>query len=117
MTIGTTDAVAADLLDPLLGDCRRKNPHVDFNILIGEKAELLSRHNEIQLDLLVMYNMPAVLGLKVIEEIKLQSYVITAPDHPLATQGRNTLLLLECVAYPMALATDPATQGGSCAGS
>lgn len=112
LNIGTTDAVATDLLAPLIGEFRKKNPRVDFQIRVGEKAELLSRHNEMQLDLLVMFNMPAFLGLRVLSEIKLKTYVITARDHPLARLGRDTLSLLECVQYPMAIATDPAIQDG-----
>lgn len=110
--IGTTDAVATDLLAPLIGEFRRKNPWVDFQVRIGDKAELLSKHNEMQLDLLVMFNMPAFLGLRVLSEIKLQTYVIARVDHPLSQLGGDTVSLAECVTYPMALANDPTIQDG-----
>lgn len=112
LTIGTTDAVAADLLAPVITEFRRANPLIDFQVRIGEKGELLSRHNEFQLDFLIMYNMPTLLDLRLIEEVKLQSYVVTAQDHPLAQGGRDTLSLMECVQYPMALASDPTIQDG-----
>lgn len=112
LTIGTTDAVATDLLAPMIGEYRRTNPRVDFQIRIGDKAELLARHNELQLDLLVMFNMPAYLGLRVLDEIKLPTFVVTSGNHPLAIANSDTVSLDECVAYPMVLATDPSIQDG-----
>ena len=108
--VGSTDTLAMDLLAPFLLTFRGQHPNIDFDVRIGERPDVLANYERMQLDVLLLYNAPAQIGLRTVAEFKPSSYAVVAEHHALAKHRSTTLA--ECAQFPLTLINDLPVQDG-----
>lgn len=102
--IGTTDALAIDIIAPFLAEFSSLNPRIDIEVWVTEKEYLFADYERKQSDVLLAFNAPIQIGLKTICEFLPSSCVVVHRDHPMAS--RSSVSLAECAQYPLALNVD-----------
>jgi DNA-binding transcriptional LysR family regulator len=110
VAVGTSDALARDILPPLLTRIHRANPRMNFEIRVATSPELLDQLLDNELDVLLAYDLPRRIGLRTVVEISLPTCAVVPVGHPLA--GRESATLSECTQYPLALLDDAQRLGG-----
>lgn len=108
--LGTTDAVAIDVLAPYLAEFGRRHPRIEVEVRVSDKSDLFANFERMQIDVLLAYNAPTQIGLRMVHEFKPASYVVVRRDHQLA--GRASVSLAECAQFPLALSNDGAVLDG-----
>lgn len=110
VALGTADALARDMVPPLLATVRRAHPRLTFEVRIGAATELVDRLLDDRLDLVVCYDVPRRIGVRFVAEFALPTCAVVPEGHPLAERAATTLA--ECAQYPLLLPEDPQYLGG-----
>ncbi|TCR80877.1 LysR family transcriptional regulator [Rhizobium sp. BK376] len=108
--VGSPDMLAIDAIAPFLRQFLEDNPRIEVDVRIADKAELLANHERLQFDLLLSFNTPQLIGLKVLAEFEMQSYAVVPAGHPISAKDFTSLA--ECAQFPLALINDPAVKEG-----
>jgi DNA-binding transcriptional LysR family regulator len=108
--VGSPDMLAMDAIAPFLRDFLEDYPRIEVDVRIADKADLLANQNRMQFDLLLSFNTPPLIGLKVVAEFEMQSYAVVPAGHPLG--AKESTSLAECAQFPLALINDASVQEG-----
>ncbi|HEY9272764.1 LysR family transcriptional regulator [Achromobacter sp.] len=104
--IGSNEAVARNVLPPILGAYRALHPDVAFQVHIASPGVVTQRLRDGGIDLGLAFSLNAGSGIAVRYEIFSPVRAIMVPGHPLA--GRTSVSLDDLRRYPIAL-TDSGT--------
>ncbi|WP_454696531.1 LysR family transcriptional regulator [Achromobacter aegrifaciens] len=104
--IGSNEAVARNVLPPILGAYRALHPDVAFQVHIASPGVVTQRLRDGSIDLGLAFSLNAGNGIAVRYEIVSPVRAIMVPGHPLA--GRASVSLDDLRRYPIAL-TDSGT--------
>ncbi|MHC0505384.1 LysR family transcriptional regulator [Achromobacter aegrifaciens] len=104
--IGSNEAVARNVLPPILGAYRALHPDVAFQVHIGSPGVVTQRLRDNSIDVGLAFSLNAGNGIAVRYEIVSPVRAIMVPDHPLAK--RASVSLDDLRRYPIAL-TDSGT--------
>jgi len=110
VSIGTTEVLAHDLLPQVLGAVNRSFRHIDLDVMVAGKLQLVSAALKNQLDILLVLDAPIRMGLKTLAEFSLTSAAVVPINHPLSQKSWTTLG--ECATYPLALSREAETLNG-----
>ncbi|CAB3935063.1 LysR family transcriptional regulator [Achromobacter insolitus] len=104
--IGSNEAVARNVLPPILGAYRSRNPGVAFQVHVASPGVVTQRLRDGSIDVGLAFSLNAGSGIDVRYEIVSPVRAIMVPGHPLA--GRGSVSLEDLRQYPIAL-TDSGT--------
>jgi len=99
--IACAESAANDLIPETIAHYQERYPGVQFQMMVGSTAPLLTALMADETDLLLAHDPPSSDLLNVIESIKQPLCAMMRPGHPLA--NRKTLRLADCQPYPVAL--------------
>jgi len=99
--ISANQAFGGELLPRLIGDFRKKEPSVRFQLEIRQSEDINRRVREGKDDIGVGYSLSAPEGVQIQHVGVLPVYAVMRPDHPLA--DRKRISMQEVAAYPVAL--------------
>lgn len=105
VVIGTTDALARDIIPHLLASIHKANPRMHFEVRVETSPELVELLLDNQLDVLLAYDLPKRIGMRTVAEVTLPTCAVVPAGHPLAE--RETTTLSQCAQYPLALLDEP----------
>lgn len=108
--VGSSDMLAIDVIAPFFGDFLERYPRIEVDVRVADKADLLASHERLQFDMLLSFNTPPLLGLKVVAEFQTQNYAVVPAGHPLASKESTSLA--ECAQFQLALINDSSVQEG-----
>ncbi len=105
LVIGTSDALAHDVLPDILSALRQAHPELAFDLQISEPPALIRDLVSGTIDVVFAYDVVPQIGITTLAEFRLPSSAVMQPDHPLA--GRTELTLAECGGFPLVLPMNP----------
>ncbi len=108
--LGSPDMLAIDVIAPFLREFHERHPRIEVDVRVADKADLLSNQERMQFDMLLSFNVPPLISLKVLAEFKTQSYAVVPSRHPLSEKSSTSLA--ECAQFPLALVNDASVNEG-----
>lgn len=106
--IACSQALAQDFLPSQIGEFRKENPRLVFDLRVMDHNAALAALVDYDVDLAIVYRATIRPGLRILTSVPQRLAAVMRADHPLAT--RQTLRLSDCVAYPFVL-PDPSLGG------
>lgn len=91
LRLGVNEVLASDLLPSLLTNFNRNHPKLQFTIMVENTPVMLNRMREGEIDIGLGYNFPPSSDLETLATLNRRTYLITAPDHPLARRPKVRL--------------------------
>lgn len=106
--IACSQALAQDFLPSQIGEFRKENPRLVFELRVMDHNAALNALIEYDVDLAIVYRATIRPGLRILTSVPQRLAVVMRADHPLAV--KQSLRLSDCVQYPFVL-PDPSLGG------
>ncbi|QFG37582.1 LysR family transcriptional regulator [Paracoccus pantotrophus] len=91
LRLGVNEVVATDLLPGMLRNFNRNHPNLQFTIMVENTPVLLSWMRDGDIDIGLGYNVPPSPDIETLSTLYRRVYLVTAPDHRLATRRKVRL--------------------------
>jgi len=106
--IACSQALALDFLPSQIGEFRKDNPRLVFDIKVMDHDAAIAALLEYDVDLAIVYRATIRPVVRILTSVPQRLVAVMRADHPLA--ARQTLRLSDCVGHPLAL-PDPSLGG------
>ncbi|NWJ26592.1 LysR substrate-binding domain-containing protein [Rhizobium sp. RM] len=99
--IACSQALALDFLPSQIGEFRKANPRLVFNIKVMDHNAAINALIDYDVDLAIVYRAVMRPAVRILASVPQRLVAIMRDDHPLT--AKQTLRLSDCVGYPLAL--------------
>jgi DNA-binding transcriptional LysR family regulator len=99
--IACSQALALDFLPSQIGEFRKANPRLVFNIKVMDHNAAINALIDYDVDLAIVYRAAMRPAVRILASVPQRLVAIMRDDHPLAS--KEVLRLSDCVGHPLAL--------------
>ncbi|KUF11977.1 LysR family transcriptional regulator [Pseudoponticoccus marisrubri] len=101
LRLGVMEGLVPTLVQPLLARLEAQFGLVELDLTVGTTADIISRAEALELDMIVAFNLPRLSRLVVVQSEEYHLGVVHAPGHGPA--GTGPITLAEALQYPLCL--------------